>query len=195
MELESIINGCKHEDRTAMECFYYRFAPQIKGICYRYAPHTEEAEDMFHDVLIDLFRKIRQYNGRAPFEPWLRRVVLNSVIDYGKRRQRDRKKLEEAAAFFYGEAGAAGPDETDDIDAIKAALTAEDLLLMIRELPSGFRTVFNLYAIDGYAHREIAKMLNISEGTSKSQLSRAKAFLRKEIEKKSKFLQSGERTR
>lgn len=195
IELEGIIKGCKNEDPIAMERFYYRFGPLVKGICYRYAPSLELKEDMFHDVLLDLFIKIKRYRGNSPFEAWLKVVVINSAIDYSNRFRREKKKFQETIPLFYSDMENALLEDQDGVDVSKLNLSINDLLEMIDGLPFGFRTVFNLYVIDGYSHKEIAKMLKISESTSKSQLSRAKAFLRKMIQGNNTLFQSGEETR
>ncbi len=186
-----MIDGLKREDSDAMETFYTRYGPLIKGICFRYAQDREQGEDMFHDTFIELFEKVKKYRLIGSFEAWLKTVTVNSVIDYITRSKREQKKLEESAGVYYENM----EDDQEAFDFSKLALEAEDLLEMISRLPEGFRIVFNLYVVDGYPHRQISKMLKISESTSRSQLARAKLLLRREIEEKIKIFQSGKETR
>ncbi len=191
MELKGMIDGLKREDSDAMETFYARYGPLIKGICFRYARDREQAEDMFHDTFLELFEKIRKYRLIGSFDAWLKTVTVNSVIDYITRSKREQKNLEESAGVYYENM----EEDPEHFDFSRLALTADDLLEMVSRLPQGFRIVFNLYVVDGYAHKDIAKMLEISESTSRSQLARGKLLLRREIEEKIKVFQSGEETR
>lgn len=183
-----MIDGLRRGDSDAMENFYTRYGPLIKGICFRYARDREQAEDMFHDTFIELFQKIKKYRTIGSFDAWLKTVAVNCVVDHINKSKREQKNLEESAGIYYENM------EGDSVgfDFSKIALGAEELLEMVSQLPQGFRVVFNLYVIDGYAHKDIARMLKISESTSRSQLMRAKVLLRKEIEKKAKIFQSGE---
>ena len=186
-----MIDGLKREDSDAMETFYTRYGPLIKGICFRYAQDREQGEDMFHDTFLALFQKVKKYRPIGSFEAWLKTVAINSVIDYITRVKREQKNLQASATVYYENM----EEDLEHFDFSKLALKAEDLLEMVSRLPEGFRVVFNLYVIDGFSHKQISQMLKISESTSRSQLSRAKFLLRKEIEEKIKIFQSGEETR
>lgn len=187
MELDEMIEGLKREDSNAMEQFYSRYGPLIKGICFRYAQDREQAEDMFHDTLIELFEKIKKYRSTGSFDRWLKTVTVRAVIDHINKSKRERQKLEESANAYYENLA----DEPARLDLSKLALSPEELITTISQLPRGFRIVFNLYVIDGYAHKDIARMLKISESASRSQLARAKIVLRRVIEDKIKTNQSG----
>ncbi|GAA4436421.1 sigma-70 family RNA polymerase sigma factor [Ravibacter arvi] len=182
MELDEMIEGLKREDSNAMEQFYSCYGPLIKGICFRYAQDREQAEDMFHDTLIELFEKVKKYRSTGSFNRWLKTVTVRTLIDHINKSKRARQKLEESANAYYENLA----DEPARLDLSKLALSPEELITAISRLPRGFRIVFNLYVIDGYAHKDIAGMLKISESASRSQLARAKIALRKVIEEKMK---------
>ncbi|MBD3637992.1 MAG: sigma-70 family RNA polymerase sigma factor [Crocinitomicaceae bacterium] len=145
----------------------------MKGVCMRYAANEEEAEDILQEAFIRGFKNLNKYNETGPLGAWLRKIAVNTALE----QYRKNKSLKNISAMFdHSESRLTVEDGAIE------QLELEDLLLKIQQLPTGFRTVFNLYAIEGYNHREIAKMLSISEGTSKSQYSRARVILRAMIE-------------
>ena len=175
--LEQLIEGCANKDRKAQQLLYERFAPGMFTVCLRYVKETAEAEDVMVKAFMKVFQNIGRFEGKGSFEGWVRRIVVNEGLAYLR-----------ANKTMYLEV---------DIEKANASTTsnyshleAEDLMAMVQQLPVGYRTVFNLYAIEGYGHAEIAEMLQISEGTSKSQLSRARQLLQKMIADSEKGMQN-----
>jgi RNA polymerase sigma factor (sigma-70 family) len=186
-----MIDGLRREDSTAVEHFYCRYGPLIKGICFRYAQNHQQAEDLFHDLFFGLFEKVKKYRKIGSFDGWLKTVTVNAVIDHLNHSKRERQQLEESASAYYEDLAEGG----EPLDFSRLDLSEAELITMINRLPQGFRIVFNLHVIDGYAHTDIAQMLKISESTSRSQLARAKTLLRRTIDEKIKIIQRGEETR
>lgn len=155
-------------DSKAQKQFYEKYSGQFLGICCRYIKDQMAAEDIMVESMMRIFDKSKQFNYKGSFEGWCKRVVVNQALNY-LRSEKIQEDLSDIDIPVFA-------DTTDQLE-------AEDLLSLIRSLPSGYRMVFNLYAIEGYSHAEIAEMLNISEGTSKSQLSRARAFLQERLKK------------
>lgn len=165
---EELIKGCVRRERNAQKRLYELFSPKMYTICCRYVKNAMEAEDVLVTAFTKILDRIDQYKFEGSFEGWVRRVVVNEALTYLRRNR-----------SMYLEAELEEADREPDYSSLSDHLEAEDLLRMIQELPSGYRIVFNLYAIDGYSHKEIADQLNISENTSKSQLSRARVYLQK----------------
>lgn len=153
--------------------FYEKFSRQLFGICLRYAKDHDEAEDLLQETFIRAFRNMEQFDSKGALGAWLRRITVNVCLEM----YRKNKTLSEHLKNF-------GEENKEDrsIDSALNSLALEDLVEKIQQLPPGFRTVFNLYAIEGFNHNEIAEMLKISSGTSKSQYSRARQLLREKIE-------------
>jgi len=168
---EDLIEKCKAADRKAQELLYKQFASKMLGVCQRYAVDKMEAEDMLQNGFVKVFRSIKDYRGDGSFEGWVRRIMVHSAIEY--HRKHHKMQLVDIEESGYEQpVNAAAADNLD----------AKDLMLIIQQLPAGYRMVFNLYALEGYSHREIAEMTGITEGASKSQLSRARAMLKQKIE-------------
>ncbi|MBX2962315.1 MAG: sigma-70 family RNA polymerase sigma factor [Cyclobacteriaceae bacterium] len=165
---EELLRGCKQRDRKAQQHLYDHYSSKMYAVCYRYVKDSMEAEDILVTAFTRIFERIDQFKGEGSFEGWIRRIVVNEALTYLRRNR-----------SLYLETELEAADREPDYASISDHLEAEDLLNMIQELPSGYRMVFNLYAIDGYSHKEIAEQLGISENTSKSQLSRARTFLQK----------------
>ena len=168
--IESLFEGCKVADRTAQEKLYRMTASRMLAICMRYASSTFEAEDILQTAYIKVFTHIENYRGEGSFEGWIKRIMVNTAIESFRKNKRiqptlDMESLPEGSS----------PEIRMDF------LECEDLMGLIRQLPEGYRMVFNMYALEGYSHREIAETLGISEGTSKSQLLRARDWLKKRI--------------
>lgn len=148
------------------EELYRRFSPRMYAVCLRYAGRTEEAEDILQEGFIKVFKKMDSFRGDGSFEGWMRRIFVNTAIEHFRRKKYLMPVTEKEENTIEGKYTSALDD-----------LGVKDVLALIQELSPGYRTVFNLYVVEGYTHREIADMLGISEGTSKSQLSRAKVIL------------------
>lgn len=166
---EDIIEGCRKNKRKAQKQLYKVFYRPMLGLCMRYCSSPQEAEDVVMEGFMNVFTKINSFNYTGPFEAWLRRIFVNTAIDhFRKNKKQDRLTLVEDISTLNG-AEVNLPDN----------LTVETILGTVRKLPDGYRMVFNLFAIEGYTHREIADKLEISESTSKTQLLKARKFLKK----------------
>ncbi|HEY4655780.1 MAG TPA: sigma-70 family RNA polymerase sigma factor [Cyclobacteriaceae bacterium] len=165
---DDLIHGCRRRDTNAQRELYDLFSPKMYALCYRYVRNPAEAEDVLVCAFMKVFEKIDQYRGEGSFEGWIRRIVVNEALTV-LRRNRNMYLETDLDEVRWGADAAQLLDH----------LEVQDLQEMISELPPGYRIVFNMYAIDGYSHKEIADHLGISENTSKSQLSRARSHLRK----------------
>jgi RNA polymerase sigma factor (sigma-70 family) len=165
---DELIKGCVRRERSAQKRLYDTYSSKMYSLCCRYVKNSMEAEDVLVTAFTKILDRIDQYKGEGSFEGWIRRVVVNEALTWLRRNR-----------SMYLETELEAADREPDYQSISDHLEAEDLLKMIQELPSGYRMVFNLYAIDGYSHKEIAEQLGISENTSKSQLSRARTSLQK----------------
>lgn len=161
-----LLEACKGQNRAAQKELYETYKSTLFRICLRYAPGREEAEDMLQEGFIRIFKSIHTWQPLGSFEGWIKKIMLNVVLEnHRKNLSKGRnEELKHADSF------------SDDSDSI-SQIASQELLAMVQSLPSGYRTVFNLFAIEGYSHAEIAELLNISEGTSKSQYSRARTQL------------------
>lgn len=165
-----LIEGCKHKDAKAQKGLYDRYAGKLYALCCRYIKEKMEAEDVLITAFTKILDRIDQYKGEGSFEGWMKRVVVNESLSYLRKNKN-----------MYLEMDIEAADREPDFERLESNLQAEDLMKMIAALPSGYRIIFNLYAIDGYSHKEIADQLGISENTSKSQLSRARVALQKSL--------------
>ena len=165
-----LIEGCKRKDAKAQRGLYDRYAPKFYTLCCRYIKEKMEAEDVLITAFTKILDRIDQYKGEGSFEGWMKKVMVKESLTYLRRNKN-----------MYVEMDIEAADREPDFEKMESHLQAEDLLKMIASLPSGYRIVFNLYAIDGYSHKEIAEQLGISENTSKSQLSRARTALQKNL--------------
>lgn len=165
-----MIEGCVKQDRLCQQKLYELYHKKFYAICLRYTKEIEEAEDMLQEGFVKIFFNIKQFTGSGSFEGWMKRIIINTAIEFYRK-----KVIMYPVTDFEPEEGTSPEGE------VQIELQANDLLKMIQELPTGYRTVFNLYAIEGYSHKEIAEMLGISEGTSKSQLARARVILQQQV--------------
>jgi RNA polymerase sigma factor (sigma-70 family) len=165
---EELIKGCLRRDRSAQKQLYDSYSSKMYGICYRYVKDSMEAEDIMVTAFMKVFDKIGQFKNEGSFEGWIRRIMVNESLGYLRK-----------SSSMYLETELEQADREPDYDSLSDHLEAEDLLKMIQSLPTGYRIVFSLYAIDGYTHKEIGEQLGINENTSKSQLSRARTYLQK----------------
>lgn len=170
MILEQIIHECKGGNRKAQEQIYKHLSSSIFAVCLKYSRNYEEAQDNFQEGFLLIFDKIEHYQFKGSFEGWAKRVVINYVL------QQYRKK------GIFEIISENMPDQ-EDVEVDDDSVSVEFLTKIIQELPDRYRLVFNLYVIDDYSHKEIAEMLSINVGTSKSNLARAKAILKDKIEK------------
>jgi len=169
-----IIDGCARQDRRSQQMLYDKYSRFLLGICLRYATDRAEAEDILQEVFLRIYFNIKEYSGTGSFSGWLRKVAINTAINHYHRNLRYRYH-ENIDEYIAAETGIASFEED--------YFTADELYKTLNELPAGYRMVFNLYAVEGYKHKEIAEMLNIDVNTSKSQYSRAKAVIREKLEK------------
>lgn len=167
MTEEQMLAGSLRNDATAQEAFYRRFSPKMLGVCYRFAKNREDAEDMLQEAFIKVFSQLHQYRNEGSLEGWIRRIIVHTCINVLKKN----KKFSETVDIVH--ASSLMIQE----DFIPSIMQAKQVVECIRLLPLGYRTVLNLYAIEGYSHREIAQMLEIEESTSRSQYTRAKSLL------------------
>lgn len=167
MTEQTIIAGCLHNDAAAQRELYNRFSPKMLSVCYRFAQSREDAEDMLQEGFIKVFTQIHTFQNKGAFEGWIRRIIVHTCINFLKKN----KKFNESVDLDYANTLQVR-EET-----IPSIMQARQIIECIRLLPLGYRTVLNLYALEGYSHREIGGMLDIEESTSRSQYTRAKAML------------------
>ena len=165
-----LIKGCIKKDPKSQRLLYEKFAGKMYAICLRYIKEEASAEDVLVKGFTKIFEKIKQYKGDGSFEGWMRRIMVNESLQCIRKNKNMHLTADIETAHHIM-----------DFEMIESQIAAKDLLKIIGQLPDGYRTAFNLYAIEGYSHQEIAEMLDISVNTSKSQLSRARALLRKGI--------------
>ena len=174
MTLEQIILGCQKNEPKAQEQLYVLFSKKLFGVCLKYSANYSEAEDNLQDGFIQIFKTIFQYKNQGSFEGWAKRVMINSALQ----KFRKTKHLEIISDKI--------PEtETIEIDINEETISIDYLLELIQQLPERYRLVFNLYVLDDFSHQEIADLVGISVGTSKSNLSRARMILKQKIEAKS----------
>lgn len=171
-EIKKIIKGCLAGNRRDQELLYRRHAAKLYAVCLQYSGNDEEARDILQDGFIKIFDNLVNYKHEGSFEGWMRKIVVNTALE----KFRSRHSLYRVDDIDLIPEPDADPDTED-----YSGLEAVDLLDIIRELPPKYRMVFNLFAIEGYSHKEISEMVSISEGTSKSNLSRARIILQKKV--------------
>jgi RNA polymerase sigma factor (sigma-70 family) len=166
-----LIKGSLSGDRRMQERLYERYAPKMYSVCLRYASNSDDAQDLLQEGFIKVFKNLDKFWHEGSFEGWVRRVFVNTCIEHFRRKvyvnsitENEEKTIEDASV------------------SVLDTLAERDIIQLIRELSPGYRTVFNLYVIEGYSHKEIGELLGISEGTSKSQLARAKVLLQKKVQ-------------
>lgn len=169
MSLDQLIKKCKKQDPRAQEQLYKLFGSKLFSLCLKYSNNYASAEDTLQDSFITIFNKIEQYKNQGSFEGWLKRITINTAL----------QKFRKQKVFEI-----VGEEQIEDVevDVNEDEISLDFLLSTIQELPDRYRLVFNLYVLDGYSHKEIASMLEISVGTSKSNLARARNILKEKIE-------------
>jgi len=167
MTEEAILKGCLQNEPAAQRELYNRYSPKMLSVCYRFAHNREDAEDMLQEGFIKVFSQMHTFGNRGAFEGWVRRIIVHTCINILKKN----KKFNESVDIIHATAAQVREESVPSI------VQAKQVVECIRMLPIGYRTVLNLYAIEGYSHREIGEMLDIEESTSRSQYTRAKAML------------------
>jgi RNA polymerase sigma-70 factor (ECF subfamily) len=173
MSDRQLIEGCAKHERKAQQVLYDRYSRFLLGVCMRYAGSKAEAEDILQESFLKIFFNINDFSGTGSFIGWLRKVAVNTAITHYHKNLKYRYHIE-IEDYVSVETGVTSFEED--------FFTSEELYLVLNELPTGYRMVFNLYAVEGFKHKEIAEMLGIDTNTSKSQYSRAKAVLRDKLD-------------
>jgi RNA polymerase sigma-70 factor (ECF subfamily) len=168
--LEEIVRGCRKRNSKAQNELFNRFSGRFLGTCRRYVGSIDEAEDIMINGFMKIFEKIDQFKGEGSFEAWMTRIMVNESLTYIRRNKNMSVNVSLETA-----------EREPDYAVADANLETDQILALVDDLPIGYRTVFNLYVLEGYSHKEISGLLNISEGASKSQLSRAKSQLKTKI--------------
>ena len=163
-----LVQGCKNNERKYQELLYRKYAKKMYGICLSYAGDRAMAQDILQDGFIKVFKKIDTFREQGSLEGWIRRIITNTALDHVRQKSRTHEFIDENKEI-----------EEEQLDnTILEKINSDGIFKVIQQLPSGARTVFNLYAVEGYTHKEIAQKLEITEGTSKSQFKRARALLK-----------------
>lgn len=173
--LFEIIQGCVNSDSKSQQIIYQKFYGKMLGVCMRYSKDRESAKDILQDGFVKVFINIKQYGGNGSFEGWIRKVIINTALDS----IRKNKHLIQYADSGYVEENAEEIKEEETTE--YANISTEQIMEAVQQLPNAYRTVFNMYVVDGFTHKEIGEQLGINEGTSKSNLSKAKVHLKKTL--------------
>ena len=176
---ESMLAGCRQGDPKSQQMLYERFSPVMYPVCLRYVRDSDEAEDIMISGFMKVFKKIDSYQGTGSLIGWIRRIMINQALGHLRKNKSVHIHL-----------NTENSDYQPQLAVFNDHLEAEDLMNMVCNLPLGYRTVFNLFAIEGYTHKEISELLGISENTSKSQLSRARGLLQKQLLKENESVES-----
>ncbi|MCB0514609.1 MAG: RNA polymerase sigma factor [Chitinophagales bacterium] len=167
-----ILQGCRANDRTSQRLLYEQYAEKMLQVCLRYADSYDEANDMLLEGFMKVFLNIGKFQPHHSLESWIRRIMINNAIDHYRKHNKHKKHIDIELVH-----------DLPNGDDVLQHIHSKEILALVQELPNAYRTVFNLYVIEGYSHREIGKMLGISEGTSKSNLSKARLKLQAAIKK------------
>ena len=182
MTEQAILAGCLQNDPSAQRELYNRYSPRMLSVCYRFAQNREDAEDMLQEGFIKVFTQIHTFQNKGSFEGWVRRIIVHTCINFLKKYKKFNENIDLAYAGYL-------PVKEETVPSI---MQAKQVVECIRLLPVGYKTVLNLYAIEGYNHKEISEMLEIEESTSRSQYTRAKAMLENILIKKRILEKPGE---
>ena len=174
-KLEDIINRCKKNDSKAQEYLFNAYSSILLGICCRYIKDRDDAEDVLQESFIKIFLNLNQFKGEGSFEGWMKRIAVNSSLHFIKEKQK--VKFESADNLYV-------VDEDPNEEELDTEIKAEYILECLNELPTGYRTIFNLHLVEGFSHKQIAEKLGIKESTSRSQFTKARRFLIELINKK-----------
>ncbi len=174
MDDNTFVQECLKGNSKAQKALFDKFAPKMLAVCLRYMKNVEQAEDALQDGFIKVFRNLKSYKNTGALEGWIRRIVVNSCLDALQKNKKLLLNVQVEEVEYKLEA--------EDFTAEK--MMADDLMKLVQNMPEGYRVIFNMYAIEGYAHQEIASQLGISESTSKTQYLRARAYLQNRIGKR-----------
>jgi RNA polymerase sigma-70 factor (ECF subfamily) len=177
MEEQEIIKGCLKNDRKCQKALYEKFYGKMMGACMRYAKNRDDAKDILHEGFMKVFDNLHKFGNKGSFEGWVRRIMVNTAIDH------IRKNKHEYLIVDTVYADKMAKQMTDDVDEneLMSSVNQQEVIKAIQQLSPAYRAVFNLYVIEEYTHKEIAELLDISEGTSKSNLAKAKFNLKKNL--------------
>lgn len=176
--IEEVIAGCVAKDARCQKLLFEKFASRMLGICLRYCKNYDAAKDAMQIGFINIFEKIGSFKGDSKFETWMTRIMINNALNE-LRRNNKYGLIEDIAGMSETLEG------TEDVDANAVSrMSYDELIEILQTIPDGYRVVFNMYAIEGYSHKEIAETLGINEGTSKSQLNRARKYLQELVQKR-----------
>ncbi|GEP95155.1 RNA polymerase sigma factor [Chitinophaga cymbidii] len=176
-DISDIIDGCRQWNRSSQEALYRQFFGYAMAICLRYSSNKQEAIEILNDGFLKIFNHIDSYDTARPFKSWLSKIMANTAIDHLRSKKKISFSDDITQAYDLGVTDEAAMDK----------LSYDEILLLVQSLPPAYKTVFNLYVMEGFQHQEIAGMLGISEGTSKSNLFKAKRILKEKIEERSSF--------
>ena len=168
---KEMISACLNEKSWAQKYLYEKYFPLMMGICLRYSNNQEDAKDICNEAFIKIFRNLQKYKVGTSIEGWMRRIMINTSIDFYRKSIRHRSEDLETVQY-----------KVDDSVDLISSLSAKDILMLIQQLTPSYRAVFNLYAIEGYSHKEVAEQLGITESTSRSNLVKARAKLKELIQ-------------
>jgi RNA polymerase sigma factor (sigma-70 family) len=164
---QELIKACIRQDRVAQKTLYDAYVGSMLGLCYRYTKSMEDAQDVLQEGFIKIYRNLHQFKGEGDVGAWIRRIMVNTALNFLKRNARYQEELAYRGADMHPV-----PQDNPEIN-----LSVKELAVLIRQLPTGYQTIFNLHAVEGYTHVEIGQILGISESTSRSQYTRARALL------------------
>lgn len=175
MQQDQLIKKVIKGNSKAQKMFYDMFAPKMYGVALRYARDRDEANDILQEGFVKIFGNLATFRSEGSLEGWVRRTIVNTAINYYKKNAKHQHQADIDKVMIF---------EESDVVSVVDKMSADELMQKISELPDGYRAVFNLNVIEGYTHKEIGEMLDISENTSKSQLARARSYLQKRIIRK-----------
>ena len=173
MDEESLIAGCIKGNQMAQKALFDSFSPKFFALCLRYMRSTDDAEDVLQEGMVKIFTKLPEYKGKGSFEGWMRRIIVNTCLDQIRKNQKLKLDVSIDKEEYKLSMNAN----------ILENMSANELIEEIKKMPPGYRVVFNMFAVEGYSHQEIAEKLGVKESTSKSQYLRARAYLKERIEK------------
>lgn len=181
-DVHRLVKGCANNDPNAQKILFEAYARKMLGVCARYCPNIEDAKDAMHDGFIKVFKQLERFKGDSKLETWITRIMINTAIDQFKKsiRYKGFENNEDIYALSH-------EDYSEEIMVEDRNSNLQKLVELVQNLPDGYRIIFNLYAIEGYKHHEIAEELGISVGTSKSQLARARKLLQKLVRQEINF--------
>lgn len=170
---QELIRNCIKQDRKAQELLYHTFSKKMYGVCLGYAKDRDDAKDILQEGFIKVFTNLKNYTTEGNLEGWIRKIIVNTAIDHYRKSTKEHTSV-----------NIENIPEIETSCSVLEAMGAKELIVLIHKLPEGARIIFNLYVVEGYTHKEIAEIMNISEGTSKSQFSRGKQLLQAWLGKK-----------